>query len=179
MKKNPCGKIPLLETEDGNVFESRAIMRHLVRLADHPSLMGKNEVEKALVNRFIDFIATLLEPSAIPIIYGSYGYLKYEESTYKKAILDTCEFFRVANLELEGRQYLATDSLTVADIYLAAIFNTLLRLIIDAPMRKKYTHLMDWFSRISKLDSFKATYGNPVYCNKPFNVEFKASTVVE
>jgi elongation factor 1-gamma len=40
LKKNPTGKIPFLETEEGNVFESRTIMRHLARLSGHKSLMG-------------------------------------------------------------------------------------------------------------------------------------------
>jgi len=33
LKKNPNGKIPMLETKDGVIYESNAIMRHVVRLS--------------------------------------------------------------------------------------------------------------------------------------------------
>ena len=85
LKKNPTGKIPLLETEDGAIFESRTIMRHLARLSEHKTLMGTNEVEKALINQYIDMIGNILEPATIPLIYGPYGYMKYDANTYKKA----------------------------------------------------------------------------------------------
>jgi elongation factor 1-gamma len=43
LKKNPVGKAPMLETPDGILFESNAIMRHFGR----NGLYGVNEYEMA------------------------------------------------------------------------------------------------------------------------------------
>lgn len=48
LKKNPMGKVPVLETPEGPVFESAAIMRHLARTAG--KLYGSSNYEAALVD---------------------------------------------------------------------------------------------------------------------------------
>jgi glutathione S-transferase len=45
MKKNPNGKIPILETSEGVIYESNAIMRHIGRVSNHKSIMGSNSYE--------------------------------------------------------------------------------------------------------------------------------------
>ena len=47
--KNPAGKIPVLETEKGFIFESNAILRHIARTYK-PELYGANNDEMALVD---------------------------------------------------------------------------------------------------------------------------------
>jgi len=57
--KNPSGKIPILELEDGTcIGETVAICRYLESLVPTPNLFGESPVETALIemqHRFIEF----------------------------------------------------------------------------------------------------------------------------
>ena len=50
MAKNPNGKIPVLETPEGYVFESNAILRHIARLIPSANLYGTNLHENVIVD---------------------------------------------------------------------------------------------------------------------------------
>ncbi|KAI3755156.1 hypothetical protein L1987_54951 [Smallanthus sonchifolius] len=50
LKMNPIGKIPVLETPDGFVFESNAIARYVARLKTDTSLFGSSPIEYAKSN---------------------------------------------------------------------------------------------------------------------------------
>ncbi|VAI89692.1 unnamed protein product [Triticum turgidum subsp. durum] len=66
IKMNPLGKVPVLETPDGAVFESNAIARYVARSKGDNLLWGGSLVEYARVEQWMDFAATevdLLPPS--------------------------------------------------------------------------------------------------------------------
>ncbi|WP_420726335.1 glutathione S-transferase N-terminal domain-containing protein, partial [Hwanghaeella sp. LZ110] len=46
LKMNPLGKVPVLETPDGPVFESNAIARYVARLKDDNPLFGSSRIEQ-------------------------------------------------------------------------------------------------------------------------------------
>ena len=51
LKKNPSGKIPVLELEDGRcISESVAICRYLEFIEPEPNLFGKDAYEQALID---------------------------------------------------------------------------------------------------------------------------------
>ena len=84
LAKNPMGKIPLLETKDGVICESNAIMRHVCRLGN-PALLGADAFAQALVNQTMDQIANELEPAVGIMVYGGYGFLDIVSTTLKQA----------------------------------------------------------------------------------------------
>ena len=45
LKRNPLGKVPVLETSEGHIYESNAIVRYLARLKPEKSLYGKSIIE--------------------------------------------------------------------------------------------------------------------------------------
>lgn len=48
LKRNPLGKIPVLETPEGHLYETSAILRHIARLSG--KLYGTTPYETALVD---------------------------------------------------------------------------------------------------------------------------------
>jgi elongation factor 1-gamma len=50
LAKNPLGKVPVLETADGCIFESNAIMRFVARVNPGAGLYGKNAFEQGVVD---------------------------------------------------------------------------------------------------------------------------------
>jgi len=45
LKKNPNGKCPILETKDGSIYESNAIVRFLAREKPETKLYGESHLE--------------------------------------------------------------------------------------------------------------------------------------
>ena len=68
-KKNPLGKIPVLETAHGCIYESNAIMRYLTREHKSPTLYGESTFEAGLVDQWIDFCNNELEPASIVLLF--------------------------------------------------------------------------------------------------------------
>ena len=58
---NPLGKVPVLETSQGCIFESNAIARYLARMRVDTQLYGATFFESAQIDSWIDFCAHELE----------------------------------------------------------------------------------------------------------------------
>ncbi|KAF9604693.1 hypothetical protein IFM89_009129 [Coptis chinensis] len=53
VKMNPIGKVPVLETPDGPLFESNAIACYVVRLKENNPLLGSSLIEYGRVEQWI------------------------------------------------------------------------------------------------------------------------------
>jgi len=82
LKMNPLGKIPVLETSNGFIFESQAIMRHLARLSNHTQLLGASNYEKGLVDQWLDFTQSELDSSLYHVVGPILGRISYDEEAY-------------------------------------------------------------------------------------------------
>lgn len=60
-EKSPLGKVPLLETPQGCIFESNAIARYLSRLRRDTGLYGENVFESAQIDAWVDFCSHEIE----------------------------------------------------------------------------------------------------------------------
>mmetsp|Transcript_116539 Transcript_116539/g.163862 ORF Transcript_116539/g.163862 Transcript_116539/m.163862 type:complete len:108 (+) Transcript_116539:101-424(+) len=57
LAKHPLGKIPLIETPEGNLIETHAIMRYFARKGtQNKTLLGKNAFEEAIANQWLEYI---------------------------------------------------------------------------------------------------------------------------
>ncbi|CAI7777115.1 unnamed protein product, partial [Closterium sp. NIES-53] len=72
-KLTPIGKIPLIVTPDGPIFESNAIARYVARLADK-GLFGSNAYEQAQVEQWIDFATNEIDTPVYQWIGPLYQY---------------------------------------------------------------------------------------------------------
>lgn len=60
--------MPVLQTPEGYLFESNAIIRYLARLSPSSNLYGASHFQEALVDQWIDFANCELEPQFIPLL---------------------------------------------------------------------------------------------------------------
>ncbi|KAG2657119.1 hypothetical protein PVAP13_1KG192600 [Panicum virgatum] len=95
LKMNPIGKVPVLETPDGPVFESNAIARYVTRLkADNP-LYGSSLIDYAHIEQWMDFAATEVDANIGKWLYprmGFYPYAAVSEETAIAALKRALEF---------------------------------------------------------------------------------------
>ena len=74
-KLSPTGKVPVLETPQGTIFESNATARYVARLSSDADLYGRTFYESAVVDSWIDFCAHELELPCTLWVYPIIGYM--------------------------------------------------------------------------------------------------------
>uniref|UniRef100_A0A804UAX0 GST N-terminal domain-containing protein n=1 Tax=Zea mays TaxID=4577 RepID=A0A804UAX0_MAIZE len=115
LKMNPLGKVPVLETPDGPVFESNAIARYVARLKDDNPLFGSSRIEQAHVEQWMDFAATEVDPGVAWYLYPSQRWLRHQQkrkhqSQSQRILLTCCHQARWSLMT--GRGYTQTQRLT-------------------------------------------------------------------
>ncbi len=85
-KINPNGKIPVLVTEEGTLFESNTILRYIARISKQAKLYGNNTYEEALVDQQLDWFISYFEPIYLHIALPITGNRSYNQGVYDKAL---------------------------------------------------------------------------------------------
>lgn len=145
LHKNPNGKIPLIELDDGNVlFESNAIINYL---AEGTAFLPQDALAKAKVLQWQFFEQYSHEPYIATARYIA-KYLKMPESR-------TAEFYgkqagghkalSVMNQHLSQQDYFVENNYTIADISLYAYTHVADEGGFDLT---PYTHILSWMNRI-------------------------------
>jgi glutathione S-transferase len=121
LKINPAGKIPVLVDDDRVLTESVAIVLYLAEKYSDKGLLPAGLNERAQVNRWLLFAATELEQPLWRISRHTALYPE-EQRLPGDVILASSEFKDMATVlekHMQGRQFVATDSVSVADFVLA------------------------------------------------------------
>ena len=124
LKKNPSGKIPVLELEDGRcISESIPICRYLESLEPEPNLFGEDAFETAFIesrNRHIEFeLWTQIGTSWVngPIV-GAMGLIKQIPAAKEASDNNVNSYYKRLDNELSSSGYVAGNRYRVADISL-------------------------------------------------------------
>jgi glutathione S-transferase len=157
--KNSLGQVPLLELDDGRILsESVAICRYLEELHPTPALFGRDAWERARVDmwtRRIEF--ALMNPiSAVWVNTHRFtARLGTQYKDYGEAMRQrTQQRLGWLNEELSGREFLATDTYTIADIAALTTVDFGKWIGIEVPV--EFTHLQTWLRRVSERPSAAA-----------------------
>lgn len=121
LKINPAGKLPVLVDGDLVLTESVAIVLYLAEKYSHKGLLPAGLNERAQVNRWLLFAATELEQSLWRIFRHTALYPE-EQRLPGDMILASGEFKEMASVleqHMQGRQFVAGDSVSVADFVMA------------------------------------------------------------
>lgn len=156
---NPRGQTPALQLDDGTVIaESVAICRYLEALQPDPPLFGTSPKEQALVEMWNRRVEMILMPPIGAVWVHTHPFTarlpgrnaEWGEANRPK-IGEAMAFFDAA---LEGREFLAADHYTVADILLLCTldFGT----FIGAATPEDLPNLRAWHARVSARPSAAA-----------------------
>ena len=121
LKINPAGKIPVLVDDDLVLTESVAIVLYLAEKYPDTGLLPASLNERAQVNRWLLFAATELEQPLWRMARHTALYPE-EQRLPRDVILASGEFKDMAAVlekHMRGRQFVACDSVSVADFVLA------------------------------------------------------------
>lgn len=169
LKINPTGKVPALETPQGTVWQSNAITRYLARCGPAANLLGNTFQEQAEVDQWLDFSLNELEVSGTMLYYPAIGAVAVDANT--GAACKEAEGFFLAALKVLDehlllRTFVVGNSLTVADIAIAAALFYPFKFVLDKGLRKQCGNVVRWFQFITGQDKFRAVAGDATLCKK-------------
>jgi glutathione S-transferase len=152
MVKNSLGQVPVLELDDGSTLsESIAICRYLEELHPAPALFGNDAWQRAQVEMWMRRVEFALMSRIGAVWVNAHKYTAHLGTQYK----DYGEASRVRSLkalhwlndELKGREFLATDSFSMADIVALTTIDFATFIGIETPA--ELTHLQAWHAGVS------------------------------
>ena len=163
LARHPFGRIPAFEHDGFAIYETQAIIRYLDDLLPSPPLVPGNAEARARMNQVIGIIEWYFFPkAAAPIAFNRIigprllG-LPSDEAAIAEALpmAETC--FAVLDGILGDKAYFTGDSVSIADIMLAAQLD----LLGDCPEGRQLiagtSNLSAWLERMKARPSFSAT----------------------
>ena len=158
LKKNPSGKIPVLELEDGRcISESVAICRYLEFIEPEPNLFGKDAFEQSFVesrNRHIELeLWTQIGISWVngPIV-GSMGLFNQVPDAKVASDKNVRTFYKRLDKEFKQVDFVAGNRFTIADITLLSAIDFATELV-DLEPDSNLLNLKRWHTEVSKRPS--------------------------
>lgn len=159
LRLNPNGRVPVLEDDGFVLTESHAIMQYLADTAPGQTVYPEDVRARADVNRWLFWSAHHFTPAisvlnwenVVKPMIGA-GATDPAEVKRGEGLVTQCG--QVLDAHLAGKEWVAQDRLTLADLALAAPLMSIAR------ARLPVTHLgslQAWFQRVQALDAWKKT----------------------
>jgi glutathione S-transferase len=159
LRLNPNHRVPVLEDGDFHLWESRAIMQYLADKMPGQTLYPTEARARADVNRWLFWSAAHFSP-AISIFFwenvvkGMIGRGAPDPVELKRGTTLFNEFAAVLDAHLADRQWVSGDSVTLADLSIAAAY------ACAAPGKAPvawYANLQQWFAGVQALEAWQRT----------------------
>lgn len=150
----PIGKVPLLEHDGEYLFESGAICRYLATTEKSP-LFPADKLERARVDQWMMFFTChpgrwLTQIYFEKLIKPVAGLGDPDPAAIEKAEGFAHQQLKLADRWLAGRDWLANDTLSIADLYALAYVEQVTP--IGFPL-SEHPGVESWFNRIRSRDS--------------------------
>ena len=152
MVKNSLGQVPVLELDDGSTLsESIAICRYLEELHPAPALFGNDAWQRAQVEMWMRRIEFALMSRIGAVWINTHKYTAHLGTQYKDygeaSRLRSLKALHWLNDELKGREFLATDTFSMADIVALTTIDFATFIGIETPA--ELTNLQAWHAGVS------------------------------
>ncbi|OQE37672.1 hypothetical protein PENCOP_c009G05191 [Penicillium coprophilum] len=164
----PLGKVPVFKSTKGlKLFESGAVAQFVAESGPASGqLLGNTAEERAIIRQWIDFSDNELFEPITPLILWRYNMAAYNDDQEKLSIKRLTISLDALEEHLSGRQYVATDQLSLADLSVAAGLYWGFAQVIDREMSSKYPLTSEWYLRIVGNDAIKPAFGE----HKPIEI---------
>lgn len=156
---NPNGKVPVLEDDGFFLWESHAIMTYLAEKTPGQTLYPSDLKARAEVSRWLFWSAHHFAPSISILNFEHFvkrlrGMGPADPARVAAGEAQLSEHTKVLDAHLANKTWVANDTLSLADLALAAPLMTMETAALPV---KHLEHLMRWFDRVQATDAWKKT----------------------
>jgi len=163
---NPLGKVPVLETPNGGIFESNAIARYVARLRADVGLLGDSFYQQGQVDQWIDFVANEIEPSRAIWVYPILGYLQFNAKANAEAKKELTNALTTLNTHLLTHTYLVGNHVTLADIIAVSALVDLYKLVLTPKFLQPFANVTRWFTTCINQPEFSRVLGTVTFAKE-------------
>ncbi|KAL6176638.1 hypothetical protein ACLB2K_053271 [Fragaria x ananassa] len=159
LKINPIGKVPVLETPEGPVFESNAIARYVAHLKPDTPLFGSSLIEHALVDQWIDFATLEIDANILCWFIPRIGFAVYLPPSEEAAISSLKRALTALNTHLASNTYLVGHSVTLADIIMISNLSLGFKWLLTKSFTSEFPHVERYFWTLVNQPNFHKILG--------------------
>nr|AHC03515.1 gamma class glutathione S-transferase [Larix kaempferi] len=159
LNMNPIGKVPVLETPEGTVFESNAIARYVARLKGDNTLFGFSLIDCAHVEQWIDFSSLEIDINITRWYFPRLGYGLYLPPAEEATIAGLKRGLVALNLHLATNTYLVGHSITLADIIMTCNLYLGFARCMTKDFTKEFPHVERYFWTMANQPKVKKILG--------------------
>ena len=161
-KLHPFGKVPAMRHDDLVLYETLAIGTYADAALDGPALQPSSARDKALMlqwfSAFVDYIyPALVTDIVVERLAKPRRGETPDEDKIKGRVPEVENQLSILEAGLEGRDYLAGDSLSLADLLYAPAIAYLPMVLEGAGFLEGKPNINRWFERVSSRESFAKT----------------------
>jgi len=165
-KKTPTGKVPVLETSEGILFQANAAARYVASLSKKSSLLGSTNFEAAQVDNWIDYSVNEIDLPASVWIYPILGFIQNNQIATQRAKGDIRKVLDILNQHLANRTFLVGERISFADIVIATSLHRLYERVLEPAFRQPFVNTDRWFTTMVNQPEYIAVAGQIRLCTK-------------
>ena len=168
ISKIPTITFPFILTESGNIAQTNSIL-YYIALKYKKDLLGLNAFENAKINQWIEFANCEINRCQKEIIFPIFGWKEYDKdmSTKENNKLKE-EYLKKLETELQNKNYIVNNRLTLADIVLFRYLRYFMIFQFPEGMRTKLIpNITRWFENIMNTPEAIKAYGKTILCKIP------------
>jgi glutathione S-transferase len=157
--KNPVGKVPILQLDDGIcISEAASICRYFEEIQPEPSLMGTNALEKAQIDMWQRQVEMYLFMQVGMCFQHTTGYFKDRMTPIKEygvvAGKNALDFLKILDHRLSESEFIAGETFSIADI--TALCAIDFARVVKLKIAEEQQNLQHWYQSVSSRPSAKA-----------------------
>ncbi|XP_076958043.1 putative elongation factor 1-gamma 1 isoform X1 [Bidens hawaiensis] len=156
LKMNPIGKVPVLETPEGPIFESNAIARYV---AFKSFLLGSSKIEYGQIEQWIDFSSFEIDAHVRGWLYPRMGFGAYIKPAEENSIAGLKRGFDALNKYLASHTFLVGDGVTLADIITTCNLVMSFQHLTPKSFTSEYPHIERYFWTMVNQPNFSKVIG--------------------
>lgn len=152
---NPAGKVPVIDDNGVIVWESHAILRYLAARYGTEALYSQAPAKRARSEPWMDWSQTTFQVDFLTgVFWGLYRTPEPQRNwpAIRAALARCAEHTQVLDNMLSVRPFLASETLTLADIAVGTLMFRYFTLDIERPERP---HLQAWYRRLADRPAYR------------------------
>jgi glutathione S-transferase len=150
---NPMGRVPVLDDDGYILWESHSIIRYLARR--HDSDLYPNDPQACGdVDKWLDWQIGFQQPAITPAFWNLIRTPEPERdmAAIQASSAETAKLFGIVDGHLQGRDFMAGNLLSIADIPVGAMTYRWYGLEVEHP---DYPNLAAWYDRLTQRPAFQ------------------------
>jgi len=152
---NPNRRVPVIDDDGAVVWESHAIVRYLAARYGTGSLWADDAGARARSDMWMDWTTADLQPAFIGGVFWNFYRTPEPQRNWnviRQGIARSAILFRMVDRQLEGKAFIAGDTLTMGDIAVGAQLYRYYELEIDRP---ELPNVEAWYARLKDRPAYQ------------------------